>query len=55
MLFGDKKIHPLVFDERPYKTYYAKVVSTISIKHIPFSIDEKRIFKGEGSIQFVCY
>ena len=54
-VFGDKKIHPLVFDERPYKTYYAKVTGTTSIKHIPFTINEQRIYKGEGSIQFTCY
>ena len=54
-LFGDKQVHPLIFDERPYKIYYAKVTGTTSIKHIPFTQAEKRIFKGEGSIQFICY
>jgi hypothetical protein len=52
--FGDKQIHELVFDERPYKTYSAKVTGTATIKHIPF--DEEvdgamtRVYKGEGSI-----
>ena len=54
-LFGDKKIHPLVFDERPYKTYYATVTGTTTIKHIPFAENDKRIYKGEGSITFTCY
>lgn len=55
-ILGDKKIHPLVFDERPYKTYMAKVTGNTLIKHIPFSHDyKKRIYKGEGSIQFTCY
>lgn len=53
-LFGDKKIHPLVFDEYPYKTYYAKVTGSSTLKHIPFTQDG-RIFKGEGTLQFTCY
>ena len=54
-IFGDKKIHPLIFDEKPYKTYYAKVTGTTSIKHVPFTIEDQRIYKGEGTIQFTCY
>lgn len=55
-LFGDKKIHELVFDELPYKIYYAKVTGTATIKYIPFSEGEtNRIYKGEGVVQFTCY
>lgn len=58
-VFGDKKIHDLTFDERPYKTYKAKVTGTSTIKYIVFDekIEEKnqRVYKGEGSIQFTCY
>lgn len=55
-LFGDKKIHPLIFDEMPYKIYQAKVTGTNSIKYVPFSEGEvNRVYKGEGSIQFTCY
>ena len=55
-VFGDKKIHELIFDEAPYKKYYAKVTGQASIKHIPFGEGEhKRIYKGEGSIQFTAY
>lgn len=59
-LFGDKKIHPLVFDERPYKTYYAKVTNKATIKYIAFDESSKgkefvRVYKGEGNIQFTCY
>ena len=55
-LFGDKKIHELIFDESPYKKYYAKVVETASIKHIPFSEGAtNRVYKGEGNIQFAAY
>lgn len=60
---GDKKLHPLIFDETPYKAYTAKVTGTANIKHICFDTQEvvsnqtvtRRIYKGEGSIQFTCY
>lgn len=35
-LFGDKKIHPLVFDDHPYKTYYVKVTGSPQLKFICF-------------------
>ena len=55
-VFGDKKIHELIFDEAPYKKYYAKVTGSASIKHIPFGEGAlNRIYKGEGSIQFTAY
>ena len=55
-LFGDKKIHDLIFDERPYKTWKAKVTGSATMKHIPFAEGEtNRIYKGEGTIQFTCY
>ena len=55
-VFGDKKIHELIFDEAPYKKYYAKVTGSASIKHIPFGEGElNRIYKGEGSIQLTAY
>ena len=55
-LFGDKKIHELIFDEAPYKVYQAKVTGSASIKHIPFAEGAtNRVYKGEGSIQFTAY
>lgn len=52
-LFGDRKIHPLIFDERPYKVYNVKVSLPPQIDYIAFdSIDGTRIYKGEGSIEF---
>ena len=54
--FGDKKIHDLIFDERPYKTWKAKVTGSAIMKYIPFAEGENnRIYKGEGTIQFTCY
>lgn len=53
---GDKKIHDLVFDERPYKIYSAKITGSATIKHIPFSEGEtNRVYKGEGSVQFTAF
>ena len=52
-LFGDKKSHPLVFDEEPYKVYYAKVTGTPQYNYICFG--NPRIYKGEGTLTFTCY
>ena len=52
---GDKKVHELIFDELPYKAYQAKIVGSATIKHIPFTENQQRIYKGEGSIQFTAY
>lgn len=55
-LFGDKKVHELIFDEAPYKAYQVKVTGSASIKYIPFAEGEtNRVYKGEGSIQFTAY
>ena len=97
-LFGQKSICPLIFDERPYKVYMAKIESPISLETIcfdePVKFDDdprngvrhinrteqnpagewetvypytyrtdeltgktktQRIYKGEGSIDFILY
>ena len=53
--FGDKQIHELIFDERPYKYYMAKITGTPQIKTICFEVDGQRIYKGEGTLNFICY
>ena len=53
--FGDKQIHKLIFDERPYKVYMAKINGTPQIKTICFEVNGKRIYKGEGTLNFICY
>jgi phage-related protein len=45
----------LIFDEYPYKTYSAKVTGQASLKHIVFELEEGRVYRGEGTIQFTCY
>ena len=52
---GDKKIKDLIFDEVPYKAYRAKVTGSATIKHLCFTEDGARVYKGEGTIQFTCY
>lgn len=54
-IFSDQEIHELWFDEAPYKIYSAKVQSAPTIKYICFDVEGARIYKGEGSINFICY
>lgn len=55
-VFGDKKIHDLIFDETPYKAYRAKVTGSATIKYIPFGQGAtNRVYKGEGSVQFTAF
>ena len=56
VLFGDKKPHKLIFDEFPYKVYTAKVTGAPNLKHLAFDYEGgRRIYKGEGTINFTCY
>ena len=43
-LFGQQKICPLIFDERPYKVYMAKVESPIELQYICFDEPMKEPF-----------
>lgn len=52
---GDKQIHELIFDEHPYKQYMVKVQGTPQLKTICFDVEGKRIYKGEGTINFVAF
>lgn len=56
-LFATDKLEDLVFDELPYKTYKAKIKSNPDFKHICFTNKEtgERVYKGEGTLQFICY
>ena len=53
--FAADVIGELIFDEAPYKAYTAKVQSPPSLNYICFDEGGQRIYKGEGSIQFICY
>lgn len=46
----------LIFDERPYKAYGAKISGSPTLDFICFDkTDGSRVYKGEGSIEFICY
>lgn len=59
-ILSDGHPHALIFDDEPYKVYYAKVTGTPQLQYIPFNSYEdlneiKRIYKGEGTLTFTCY
>jgi predicted phage tail component-like protein len=54
-VFCGDGVYELIFDERPYQVWNAKVTGTASLKHICFEVDGERVYKGEGSITFTCY
>lgn len=54
-VFSAKKRGQLIFDEAPYKAYTAKIQSPPQLKYICFDEDGQRIYKGEGTIQFIAY
>lgn len=54
-LLGDKQVHPLIFDEYPFKTYMGKISGNPSIKMLCFEEEGQRVYKGEGTISIVCY
>ena len=46
----------LIFSERPYKYYMAKPKSAPKLSYIAFDdTDGTRVYRGEGTVQFVCY
>ena len=51
--FGDGLSHQLIFDDEPYKVYYAKTTGTPQLQYVPFS--SPRVYKGEGTFTFTCY
>lgn len=53
--FKGKKENILVFDEEPFIEYKVKVTGSPSLSFIPFDEDDKRIYKGEGTVTFTCY
>ena len=48
-------IQDLVFDETPYKAYYAKPDGAQDLKIIPYTKGNDTLYKGEGTINFTCY
>lgn len=56
-LFANDKLQELAFDEMPYKIYRAKIDSKPEFKFICFKDREtgERVYKGEGTLNFICY
>lgn len=54
-VFDAKKVGELVFDELPFKAYSVKIQSPVQLKYICFGDKGARIYKGEGTIQFISY
>lgn len=55
-MLSTREPKPLVFYETPYKQYLAKPsASNQNLKYVCFDDDGKRIYRGEGTINFVCY
>ena len=54
-LFGTQKICELIFDERPYKVYYAKIESPIQMSYVCFDEREKRVGATieEGGLRYI--
>lgn len=50
-----KEVGDLIFDENPYKVYTAKITGTPQFKYICFEKEGRRVYKGEGNIQFTAY
>lgn len=53
--FSTKEPKRLIFDEAPYKYYMAKPSGTPQLKYICFDEGGERIYKGEGTLNFVAY
>ena len=53
--FNTKNLGQLIFDERPYKYYMAKVTGTPKLQTLCFDKNGERVYKGEGTIQFIAY
>lgn len=56
-LFATDKLKDLIFDENPYKVYRAKLKQAPDLKYVCFKDrdTQKRIYKGEGTLNFICY
>lgn len=56
-IFSTDKPQDLVFDELPYKTYKAKLKSKPEFNYICFRDRDtgERVYKGEGTLNFICY
>ena len=54
-LFGTRRVCELIFDERPYKVYYAKIESPIEMSYVCFDEQKRHIGDtiSQGGIRYV--
>lgn len=55
VVFNGKAAGWLIYDEVPFKKYWAKVQSPPQINYICFDEGGARVYKGEGTIQLISY
>ena len=54
-VFSSKNEGWLIFDELPFKKYWVKLQSPPQMKYICFDENNARVYKGEGTINFIAY
>lgn len=54
-VFNVKKMGKLIYDETPYKYYMVKPTGALQLKALCFDKEGERVYKGEGTLQFVAY
>lgn len=52
---SSKKMWYLTYDNLPFKYYIVKPTGTSKISYVPFYENEQRVYKGEGTLEFICY
>ncbi len=52
---SSKSFWRLTYDNVPYKYYNVKPTGTSKLSYVPFLEDGIRKYKGEGTLEFVCY
>jgi hypothetical protein len=48
-------VGPLWFAEYPFKVYEAKVKTPVVLKYLCFDENGVNKYKGEGTVNFICY
>ena len=54
-LMSGQELKDLIFDEAPYKVYKVKANGTPNLSYLSFDEEYRRIYKGEGTLQFIAY
>ena len=52
---SSKEFWKLTYDNLPFKYYIVKPTGTSKISYVPFYENEQRLYKGETTLEFICY